>query len=68
MNKAAATPQEQIKKAAATIAARKALKQMILQGLGEEKYIFALSRCISEAYSLTEDEAIEIMQKAFLSI
>ena len=53
---------------AATIAARKALKQMILKGLVEEKDIFALSRCIMEDYNLTEDESMETMQQAFLTI
>ena len=56
------------KKAHATLTARKALKEMIVEGLGETKYIFALSNALMQAFSLTRDEALEVLEIASQNI
>tara|TARA_R110000782_G_C14548936_1_gene384732 strand:- start:289 stop:477 length:189 start_codon:yes stop_codon:yes gene_type:complete len=44
--------------------AKKVLTQMIAQGLGETKYVFALSNMISEKFNLTQDESIIVIEGA----
>ena len=44
--------------------AKEVLTQMLAQGLGDTKSIFAVTNMISETYSLTKDQSIIVMEEA----
>lgn len=55
---------QELKIAKALLTAREILTQMISQGFGEVKYVFALSNMIAEEFNLTKDEAIIVIEEA----
>ena len=48
----------------ALITAKSALTEMIAQGLGDEQSLFVLSNAIADTYSLTQDQAIIVIEQA----
>ena len=44
--------------------AKKAITQMLSQGLGETEFVFALSNMISENFNLTQDQSIIVIEEA----
>ena len=48
----------------ALITAKSALTEMIPQGLGDEQSLFVLANAIADTYSLTQDQAIIVIEQA----
>lgn len=44
--------------------AKEVLTQMLAQGLGETKFVFALSNMLSEKFNLTKDQSIIVIEEA----
>ena len=45
--------------------AKEILTEMILQGLGDTKYVFALSNMLVEKFNLTQEQSIIVIENAF---
>ena len=48
----------------ALLTAKEVLNQMLSQGLGETKFVFALSNILSEKFNLTQDQSILVIEEA----
>jgi len=58
----------EINTAKAFLTAKEVLKQMIQQGFGETRYIFALSNRLSTEFNLTQEQSIIVIEKALNTI
>lgn len=45
--------------------AKEILTEMISQGLGDTKYVFALSNMLVEKFNLTQEQSIIVIENAF---
>lgn len=55
---------QEINIAKALETAKEALTPMLAQGLGETKFVFALSNMLSEQFNLTQDQSIIVIEEA----
>ena len=47
----------------AILTAKEVITKMMSQGLGEAKYIYAVSKMLSEKYELTMDQSIVVIEE-----
>jgi hypothetical protein len=55
---------QEINIANALITAKEVLTQMIAQGFGEAKEVFAVSNMIQDRFNLTQDQSIVVIEEA----
>lgn len=55
---------QELNLANALLTAKEILSQMIVQGFGETKYVFALSNMLNEKFNLTQEQSIVVIENA----
>lgn len=48
--------------------AKEVLTQMVQQGLGDAKFVFALSNMLCESFNLTQNQSIVVIEQAFKTV